>query len=168
MDGVFPLPEVGPRLRDENFVLRHMREGSSGDSGRESRRLIFPGIASDGIPEPEPAVSASAVSDTVAIPEPTAAPEPPGIPRQFNGGVEQWRPLVASIFPAWAVDTVLAVMWCESRGDPNATGAAGERGLLQIHPRWHYDATYDPEGNLRAAYRISSGGTDWSAWTCAR
>ncbi len=43
---------------------------------RASSRLIFPGIASDGIPEPEPEVIASAVSDTVAIPEPTAAPEP--------------------------------------------------------------------------------------------
>lgn len=122
-------------------------------------RLIFPGIASDGTES----VTAAAVGTTVAIPEPTQLPS---IPRQFNGGVEQWRPLVASIFPAWAVDTVLSVMWCESRGDPNATGAAGERGLMQIHPRWHYDATYDPEGNLRAAYRISSGGTDWSAWTC--
>lgn len=121
---------------------------------------------------------ASAVSDTVAIPDenpgadslivpPTVkadvTPEPPS---NWTGGVEQWRPLVASIFPARAVDTVLAVMWCESRGDPNATGAIGERGLMQIAPQWHPDSTYDPEGNLRAAYRISSGGTDWSAWTC--
>lgn len=83
-----------------------------------------------------------------------------------RSGVEQWRDLVASVFPAWAVDDVLRVMACESNGDPWATGAAGERGLLQIHPRYHADATYDPEGNLRAAYRISNGGQSWAAWTC--
>lgn len=125
-----------------------------GTSG--ATRLIIP-VAADGITPP-------------ATPTPTveaAAPPSVTVPIPYFGeGVEQWRPLVASIFPAWAVDTVLRVMWCESRGDPNATGAAGEMGLMQIMPRWHPDATYDPEGNLRAAYRISSGGTDWSAWTC--
>lgn len=84
----------------------------------------------------------------------------------IGGGVEQWRELVASVFPASAIDAVLRVMACESGGNPNVTGAAGEMGLMQIHPRWHSDATYDPLGNLLAAYRISSGGTDWSAWTC--
>lgn len=77
--------------------------------------------------------------------------------------VEQWRPLVASIFPEHAVDTMLALIACESGGDPNVTGAAGERGLAQIHPL-HADSTYDPEGNIRAAYRISSGGESWAAW----
>jgi len=123
----------------------------------QAKRLVIP-VAADGVappptPSPEPTVEA-ATTPAVTVPIP------------FGEGVERWRPLVASIFPAWAVDTVLRVMWCESRGNPNATGAAGEMGLMQIHPRWHADATYDPEGNLRAAYRISSGGTDWSAWTC--
>jgi soluble lytic murein transglycosylase-like protein len=56
-------------------------------------------------------------------------------------------------------------MACESGGNPNATGSAGERGLMQIHPL-HADSTYDPEGNIRAAYRISGGGVDFSAWSC--
>lgn len=76
--------------------------------------------------------------------------------------------MVEQVFPRFAVETALRIMHCESRGDPNATGAAGEMGLMQIHPRWHADATYDPLGNLLAAYRISGGGRDWSAWTCAR
>jgi soluble lytic murein transglycosylase-like protein len=80
-------------------------------------------------------------------------------------GVEQWRPLVESIFPAFAVETVLRIMHCESGGDPNATGAAGERSLMQIHPL-HYDSSYDPEANLRAAFRISGGGQSFSAWSC--
>ena len=38
-------------------------------------------------------------------------------------------------------------------------------GWFQVHPRWHHDATYDPVGNTLSAFRISSGGYDWSAWT---
>lgn len=66
---------------------------------------------------------------------------------------------------------------CETRGNPWniwATGAQGEMGWFQVHPRYHADATYDPEGNVRAAYRISHGGTyrishggtNWAAWSC--
>lgn len=83
----------------------------------------------------------------------------------YGSGVEQWRPLVASIFPGYAVNTVLRIMACESGGDPNATGWAGERGLMQVHPS-HYDSTYDPYLNLLAAYRISNGGNNWGPWTC--
>lgn len=65
-----------------------------------------------------------------------------------------------------AAPAACAVAWCESHWDPNATGSQGERGLFQIHPAFHSDATYDPYGNAVAAYRISRGGTDWSQWTC--
>lgn len=82
-------------------------------------------------------------------------------------GVERWRGLVAAIFPAENVDRVLRVMTCESHGDPDATGGVGERGLMQIHPI-HADSTYDPAGNLRAAYRISAGGTTFAAWAGGR
>jgi hypothetical protein len=96
-------------------------------------------------------------------------PKPPTVYAQaaapVTGGVEQWRSLVASIFPADTVDAVLRVMACESGGNPMATGRLGERGLMQIHPL-HKDSTYDPEGNLRAAYRISGGGASWAAWGC--
>ena len=61
---------------------------------------------------------------------------------------------------------MLALGWCESKFSPNATGLAGEMGIWQVHPRWHPDATYDPQGNANAAYRISSGGYDLSAWSC--
>ena len=61
---------------------------------------------------------------------------------------------------------MLRIAWCESKFSPNATGAAGEVGLFQVHPRWHPDAVYDPLGNAKAAYRISAGGYDYSAWSC--
>lgn len=94
------------------------------------------------------------------------AVQQPYIEHQIGAGVEQWRELVASIFPSENVEAVLRVMQCESGGNPNATGKAGEMGLMQVHPYYHADATYDPEGNLRAAYRISGGGYSWEAWTC--
>lgn len=74
--------------------------------------------------------------------------------------------LSAAGFPEWTWAKALAVAWCESRWNPAATGAQGEMGLFQVHPRWHADATYDPLGNVQAAYRISGGGASWAAWTC--
>ena len=119
-------------------------------------------------PTATPAVSAPAPAFAPTIqqvsplgPEPTVAPAAP----VFAGSSEQWRGLVASVFPAWAVDTALRIIQCESKGNPGATGGLGERGLFQIHPV-HPDSTYDPLGNVQAAYRISAGGQNWSAWTC--
>lgn len=105
---------------------------------------------------------------TPTTPEPTITliPVPQNISAAANPrGVEQWRELVSSIFPADAVDSVLTIMLCESGGNPNATGSAGERGLMQIHPI-HSDSTYDPYLNLMAAFRISGGGYQWGPWSC--
>ena len=48
-------------------------------------------------------------------------------------------------------------------------GAAGERGVFQIIPRYHpsFDASRlrDPAYNIRAAARISQRGSNFSAWT---
>jgi hypothetical protein len=81
----------------------------------------------------------------------------------------QMRALLAAVgWPVATREAALAVARCESGWRTDATGSEGERGLFQVHPRWHPDATYDPEGNARAAMRISSGGTDWSAWSCRK
>lgn len=104
-----------------------------------------------------PPVDAPVVTAAAVTPAPRFTP--------WFGDVEQWRTLVASVFPASAVDAALRVMACESGGNPWATGSAGERGLFQIHPL-HFDSTYDPLGNVLAAYRISGGGASWAAWTC--
>jgi soluble lytic murein transglycosylase-like protein len=89
-----------------------------------------------------------------------------------TSGVERWRDLVASVFPAWAVNDVLAVMACESNGDPWATGAAGERGLMQMRPRYHqwradlYGGNlYDAETNIRAAHHLWRE-QGFRPWTC--
>lgn len=114
----------------------------------------------------EPTARPSPTPEPTPTPEPRLAPASPpsvGIPWEPSAGVEQWRGLVAEIFPAEAVDRVLRVMTCESGGNPMATGGALERGLMQIHPI-HADSTYDPAGNLRAAARISDYGRTFAAW----
>jgi hypothetical protein len=67
-------------------------------------------------------------------------------------------------------DEALAVARCESNLHTWATGAAGERGLFQIHPTWaskfDWHHAYLPRVNARFAYYLSRGGTDWSHWTC--
>lgn len=83
-------------------------------------------------------------------------------PRPAHGGCPG---VIVETFGANA-PAACAISYCESRWDPNATGSQGERGYFQVHPRYHADATYDPRGNALAAYRISGGGRDWSAWTC--
>ena len=130
-----------------------------------------PGVDAFPVPGSERSEGSTPSPDTILPPVPTAmvaAQAPTATSSQtFNAqGVEQWRGLTESIFPSFAVETVLRIMQCESGGNPNATGAQGEMGLLQVHPRWHRDASYDPEANLRAAYRISGGGASFSAWTC--
>lgn len=127
---------------------------------------------------PTKTATATATASPTASPTPTAEPTatPTTVPAaaaavvgqdwSLSGGVEQWRELVASIFPAEAVQSVLWIMRCESSGNPTVVGAAGERGLLQIHPvhgaAWA--AAFDPEVNIRTAYALSAGGTYWRPW----
>lgn len=98
-------------------------------------------------------------------PTPTATAEAASWPTDRALTEAEMRALAAAV-GFTDIDYVIAVAWCESRWRPWATGAESEMGLWQIHPAYHADATYDPLGNARAAYRISAGGTDWSQWAC--
>jgi hypothetical protein len=67
-----------------------------------------------------------------------------------------------------------AIAMAESGGDPNAYNTEGSYGLWQIdikyHPEYASDPSvlFDPTTNARAAYKISSGGKDWSPWSTYR
>lgn len=125
-----------------------------------------------------PTATPTPIPPTATPVPPTATPVPPTVtpaPVQHVSSAsgqlsrDQMLGLVqAAGFPSWAWEPALDIADCESGWNPNATGSAGEMGLWQIHPAYHADATYDPLGNAHAAYRISNGGRDWSAWTCAR
>lgn len=94
-----------------------------------------------------------------------------------RGVLRSWHAdLVAEHFPPEQIARALAVMACESRGDPGATGRAGEKGLMQVHPIWQELAErlywpgislYEPEVNVRVAAAIWRA-MGWGAWSCAR
>jgi hypothetical protein len=68
--------------------------------------------------------------------------------------------------------TAVEVGMAESSCNPSATGqnaTSYDRGLWQINSYWHSEVTdvcaYNAQCNANAAYRISSGGTNWSQWS---
>lgn len=55
----------------------------------------------------------------------------------------------------------------ESGGNATAISPTNDRGLWQINYPSHGPilATFNPDGNARAAIEISDNGTDWQPWT---
>lgn len=102
--------------------------------------------------------------------------------RSYTGGVEQWRTLVASYFPADQVDTAMRVMACESGGNPLAKNpASSAAGLFQfLQGTWDWVAgelglpsyvqggPYEPEAAIQAAAWLSTPapGRGWQHWVC--
>jgi len=102
--------------------------------------------------------------------------------RTFPPTVERWRSLVAQYFPAAMVDDALAVVDCESRGNPDAYNPySGASGLFQFIPgTWAVASVkagfsgasaFEPEPNVASAwwlvsYYQSRGKPSWAAWSC--
>lgn len=78
-------------------------------------------------------------------------------------------------FKGDALRNAVAVALAESGGETTAVGVnsdkwrSRDRGLWQINSHWHPEVTdalaFNPATCARAAYRISSGGTNWSPWS---
>ncbi|MFZ0493043.1 MAG: transglycosylase SLT domain-containing protein [Acidimicrobiia bacterium] len=103
---------------------------------------------------------------------------------RIGSGVQRWRPLVAKYFPADLVEQALAVMQCESGGNPDAVNRySGATGLFQfLKGTWAIASSragfgaysrFDPEANIAAAawladYSIKTGhsGGAWGHWSC--
>lgn len=108
-----------------------------------------------------------------------AADEPERYEPSSRGydAVERWRPLVSQY--GWDADTALAVIRCESGGDPTIPNrqGSGALGLFQIMPRWQYLADLlhgrrvwfgDPRVNVRTAYELYVLFDGWSPWWSSR
>lgn len=115
-------------------------------------------------PEPTPGAARAAGPGATAEPErgePVPQPEP-AAPVE-NDVVS----IIHEVFGQTA-GAALSVAWCESRFNPGTVGAAGERGLFQIHPtHWFWldeDRLFDPLYNAQMAFELSRGGTNWSSW----
>jgi transglycosylase-like protein with SLT domain len=95
---------------------------------------------------------------TTTIARPTTTVASSGLP----AAVERWRSLVAA-YSDWPVNLMLSIMWCESKGDPNAQNRSGAAGLFQHlppPPGWR-----DPKTNTDAAHSkwATRGTQPWSA-----
>ena len=106
--------------------------------------------------------------------EQTAAPMVDRYTPAARGARPALELLVAEHFPPEAVPAALRVLACESRGDPDATGAAGEIGLFQLHPLWRGLAErlywpgvslYTAEVNVAVAAAIYAR-SGWAPWSC--
>lgn len=98
--------------------------------------------------------------------------------------VERWRTLVSQWFPGGRVDEALAIIGCESKGDPEAVNPySGAAGLFQFLPStWATTAplagfagysALDPEANIASAAWLANryqelGYPYWTAWNCKR
>lgn len=112
----------------------------------------------------------------------TAPPPPPVAGGTFPPSVERWRPIVTQYFPAERVDGALAVMKCESNGDPEAYNPySGASGLFQFLPSTWATASpqagfggaspFDGVANIATAawftnYYATQSMNPWSAWHC--
>ena len=143
-------------------------------TGLEADSDAYPEYRATSTPTLEPTATATPEPTITPTPEPTYAPPPPATIQGNFGGVEQWRALVESMWPAHAVETVMCIMQHESGGIVSNIGAAGERGLMQIHPvhdqwlvanGWQPYEMFTAEHNLAAALLISNYGEDFSDWT---
>ncbi|MCH8983869.1 MAG: transglycosylase family protein [Acidobacteria bacterium] len=94
-------------------------------------------------------------------------------------GVEGWRALITTHFPAFQVEKAWRVVACESAGDPNAVNqTGGYAGLFQHAPTqwkerstkagWAGASIFDPEANIAvAAWLVGRDG--WGHWPrCGR
>lgn len=110
---------------------------------------------------------------TIYVPPPPPAPvvsEPPVVEIPA-GSIEE---MICNVFGDQC-QKALSVAWCESRYNPGTVGAAGERGIMQIHPvhiqylgnyGLTWDDMFDPAANLTYAYALYSS-QGWGPWTCA-
>jgi len=101
-------------------------------------------------------------------------------------GSGSWRALVAEFFPAAHVEEALAIMQCESSGNPNAVNpTSGASGLFQfLESSWLWASPlagyggasrFDPVANVASAawlfqYTVKNGHRNgiWAHWECRR
>ncbi len=100
--------------------------------------------------------------------------------RDWPAHIEQWRELVEEHFEPRHVELALAVIKCESSGDPKAVNSRSQAtGLWQHLPRY-WDRRSDKAGvkgrsprnpeaaTVVAAWLVYNTSSSWNHWTCAR
>lgn len=116
-------------------------------------------------------VTEATTTTTVAATTTTGASTDISIPP----GTEPWISLIEAYFAPADVQRALDVMWCESRGDANATNpSSGAAGLYQHLPGFWDERSanagfagasiYDPTANTAVAAWLVYAGGGWQHW----
>ncbi len=116
----------------------------------------------------------------VPTPEPTPTPIFEIIDSIYGENVERWRQSVRGALAQYGLedeeDRFMRVLWCESRGDPDARNEeSGASGLMQHLPRYWEErarlsgfqgaSPFDPIANIYASvWLLDTGG--WQHWEC--
>lgn len=80
----------------------------------------------------------------------------------FPPKILRWCGIITEMSIAYGLeaDLIAAVIWVESRGNPDAHSKSDARGLMQIVPRWHPNCKasrlYEPRYNVKCGTRILS------------
>ena len=161
------------------------RQRQENRNGGGSTTTTTNGSGGGGTPSTSPS-SSSPTTTPVTSPPTTDPPSTGGGGGPWNHPpqVEHWRGLVAQYFPANRVEEALAVLDCESNGDPSASNPySGAGGLYQFLPStWSTTApnagfpgasVFDPEANIGSAAWLGSryqalGYDFWHPWNCKR
>jgi peptidoglycan hydrolase CwlO-like protein len=186
---------VGQAVRDANAADAAYRDALSAVDAAQAREeerrrqeergtttaTTSPTTPDEGDAEEEPAPT------TTAPPAPTTTVDDGGGGGgnfDFPPAVERWRSLAAAYFPGGRVDEALAIIECESLGDPDAYNPySGASGLFQFLPAtWASTSPkagfsgaspFDPEANMGTAAWLANQYADigqgfWSPWSCRR
>jgi hypothetical protein len=182
---------VGQAVRDANAADAAYREALSAVDAAQAREQERRRQEERGTTTTIPAPPAEEGAEDA--PTTTTAPPPPTTTTGNGGGggtwefpplVERWRSLVAAYFPGNRVDEALAIIECESLGDPDAYNPyAGASGLFQFlaatwastSPKAGFSGAspFDPEANIGTAAWLAGryaelGQGYWSPWSCRR
>ena len=158
--------------------------GEVGDEGIASGRFLTLKVASEPTPTPTsiPPPVVMAIDNPMPTVFPTVEPTPTVIlaDSPYGENVERWRSDVRGALAEYGLsdeeDRFMRVMWCESRGDPDAVNAeSGASGLMQHIPRYWDEraraagfqgaSPFDPIANIYASvWLLDMGG--WSHLEC--
>jgi septal ring factor EnvC (AmiA/AmiB activator) len=184
---------VGQAVRDANAADAAHREALSAvdaAQAREEERQRQEERGSTTTTSPTPPESnggRATTTTTTAPPAPTTTTDDGGGGGgdfDFPPAVERWRSLVAAYFPGSRVDEALAIIDCESLGDPDAYNPySGASGLFQFLPAtWASTSPkagfsgaspFDADANIGTAAWLANryaeiGQGYWSPWSCRR
>lgn len=108
-----------------------------------------------------------AITATQATPTPTAtaARMPSSWVESVSGNVDL-QSLVCSAEFTWPCEWALAVIMCESGGNPQALSPYGDAGLFQVATVHGYSQAqlFDPVFNTRYAHELYNGGSGTGNW----